>query len=82
MPLHLVIPTPSFLLHIAENLNNAPSYPCTFVSSPYCGKPNEDRENYIKGTNAIIQKVIDFKAFHVDLKGRNLSFDRYYTSNS
>ena len=34
----------------------------------------------IKGTNDLIQNLIDSLASHVDVKGRNLSFDRHYTS--
>ena len=52
----------------------------TFVSFSCCGKPNEDGQCYIKGTDALIQNLIDFLAFLVDLKERNLSFDTYYIS--
>ena len=34
----------------------------------------------IKGTNDLIQNLIDSLASHADVKGRNLSFDRHYTS--
>ena len=59
---------------------NAGSNPYTFVFSPYCGKPNENGQYYIGGTYVLIQNLIDSVASHVDLKGRNLPFDMYFTS--
>ena len=59
---------------------NAATYPYTFVSAPYVGKPQEAGEYYIKGTEPIVQSLINQMEKVGKLVGRNISFDRLYTS--
>jgi hypothetical protein len=60
---------------------NAARYPYTFVAAPYCGKPQEDGgAYYVQGTEGIVMYMIDQLMAVVPLAGRNISFDRLYTS--
>ena len=63
---------------------NAARYPYTFIASPYCGKPIEDGgKYYVQGTEAIVKQMIErLLENKVPLTGRNISFDRLYTSMS
>ena len=60
---------------------NAVKYPYTFISSPFSGKPTEERgQCYIQGTEAIVHYLIETLSTNSSLAGRNISFDRLYTS--
>ena len=60
---------------------NAARYPYTFISSPYNGKPTEEGgQYYIQGTEAIVNYLIETLSTNSNLAGRNISFDRLYTS--
>ena len=60
---------------------NAARYPYTFISSPYNGKPTEEGgQYYIQGTEAIVHYLIETLSTNSSLAGRNISFDRLYTS--
>jgi hypothetical protein len=63
---------------------NAARYPYTYIASPYCGKPQEDGgKYYIQGTEEIVKQMIErLLENKVSLAGRNISFDRLYTSIS
>ena len=56
-------------------------YPYTFISSQYSGKPTEEGGQYhIQGTKAIVHYLIETLSTNSSLTGRNISFDRLYTS--
>ena len=60
---------------------NAARYPYTFVTAPYAGKPQEEGgEYYFPGTENITKYLIDRLDGKQALHGRNISFDRLYTS--
>ena len=60
---------------------NAARYSYTFISSPYSGKPTEEGgQYYIQGTEAIVHYLIETLSTNSSLAGRNISFDRLYTS--
>jgi len=60
---------------------NAARYPYTFIAAPYCGKPVGDSgEHYVSGTFEVVKKMVDRLQTVVSLAGRNISFDRLYTS--
>ena len=60
---------------------NATRYPYAFISSPYSGKPTEEGGQYhILGTEAIVHYLIETLSTNSSLAGRNISFDRLYTS--
>ena len=62
---------------------NATRYPYTFISSPYSGKPIEERgQYYIQGTEATVHYLIETLSTNSSLAGRNISFGRLYTSIS
>ena len=62
---------------------NAARYHYTFIPSPYSGKPTEEGgQYYIQGTEAIAYYVIETLSTNSSLAGRNISFDRLYTSVS
>ena len=62
---------------------NGARYPYTFASAPYCGKPvDEDGEFYMKGTEPIVHNLVQQMERTNKLTGRNISFDRLYTSIS
>ena len=56
-------------------------YPYTCITAPYSGKPVGDAgEFYISGCDEIVKSLISRLEKSTDLKGRNVSFDRLYTS--
>ena len=60
---------------------NASTYSYTFTSFPYCGKPlDEPTCYYVSETEETVKYLVDKLQNHTDLQGRNLSFDRLYTS--
>ena len=60
---------------------NAARYRYTFISSPYSGKPIEEGgQYYIQSTEAIVHYLIETLSTNSSLAGRNISFDRLYTS--
>lgn len=60
---------------------NAAQYPYTFIAAPYCGKPVEiPGVHYVAGTEEIVKKMVGSLETAVSLAGRNISFDRLYTS--
>jgi hypothetical protein len=60
---------------------NAARYPYTFNAAPYCGKPEVDGgQYYVQGTEGIVKYMIEQLETVVSLAGRNISFDRLYTS--
>ena len=60
---------------------NATRYPYTFISSPYSGKPTEEGgQYYFQSTKAIVHYLIETLSTNSSLAGRNVSFDRLYTS--
>jgi hypothetical protein len=62
---------------------NAARYPYNFIAAPYSGKPVEEGgDYYVQGTEEIVKYLIERLENKVQLAGRNLSFDRLYTSIS
>ena len=60
---------------------NGARYPYSFVSAPYCGKPkSEPTEEYKQGTFEVAKHNVKKLSNYTSLKGRNISFDRLYTS--
>ena len=60
---------------------NGARYPYSFVSAPYCGKPkSEPTEEYKQGTFEVTKHNVKKLSNYTSLKGRNISFDRLYTS--
>ena len=60
---------------------NPARYPYTFISSPYSGKPTEERRQYyIQGTEAVVHYLIGTLSTNSSLTGRNISFNRLHTS--
>ena len=60
---------------------NAARYSYTFISSPYSGKPTEEGgQYYIQGTEAIVHYLTETLSTNSSLAGRNISFDRLYSS--
>ena len=60
---------------------NAAHYPYTFIAAPYSGKPVGDPgEHYVCGTGEIVKQMVEHLDTVVSLAGRNISFDRLYTS--
>ena len=60
---------------------NAARYAYTFMSAPYSEKPEEEGgKYYVQGTEAIVQYLVDRLSSKSRLAGRNISFDRLYTS--
>ena len=60
---------------------NAARYCYTFISSPYSGKPTEERgQYYIQGTETIVHYLIKTRSTNSSLAGCKISFDRLYTS--
>ena len=60
---------------------NAARYLYTFISSPYSRKPTEKGgQCYIHDTEAIVHYLIETLSTNSSLAGRNISFDRLYTS--
>ena len=62
---------------------NVSCYPQPFVSAPYCGRPVGERtEEYKPGTFEVTKHMVSKLESYTTLKGRNISFDRLYTSLS
>ena len=60
---------------------NSVTYTYTHCIIPYCGKPTEDATGfYVKGVEETVQYLVQNLQKYVDLQGRNITFDRYYTS--
>lgn len=60
---------------------NAARFPYTFIVTAYSGKPvGEAGEHYIPGCDDIGKSMISRLQSSTDLRGRNISFDRLYTS--
>ena len=55
----------------------------TFAITPYCGKPRDQpTAYYTPGTENVVNYLVIQLQKHVDIQGRNISFDRLYTSIS
>ena len=54
--------------------------PYTYFSLPYAGKPEEPNQFYVPGTDEKTQYLVDNLSAHVNIAGRNISMDRYFTS--
>ena len=60
---------------------NSVTYAYTHCIIPYCGKPKEEpAEYYVKGVEETVKRLVQNLQKYVDLQGRNISFDRLYTS--
>ena len=60
---------------------NAARYPYTFWSVPYCGKPTDEPTNhYVTRIEDLVKYIIEEHGNHTELRGRNLTTDRLYTS--
>ena len=62
---------------------NSATYPYTYQSHVYSGKPEGDpNKYYISGTEKYIQYLVNQLASYHDIRGRNISMDRIYSSLS
>ena len=62
---------------------NSATYPYTYQSYVYCGKPEgEPNEFYISGTENYIQYLVNKLSSYHNIRGRNISMDRLYSSLS
>ena len=62
---------------------NAVRYSYTFSTTPYCGKSRDQpTAYYTQGTENVAKYLVMQLQKHVDIQGRNISFDRLYTSIS
>ena len=54
----------------------------TYYTLPYDGKPDEINgdSHYVTGTDKYTEYFVDGLQEHVDLSGRNVSMDRYFSS--
>lgn len=60
---------------------NAVTYPFTFRACVYSGKPTgEAGPYYVPGILPTVQSLVSKLETHVDLRGRNITMDRLYTS--
>ena len=60
---------------------NGVTYPYTFVTTVYAGKPAVgDGEYYIQGVENIVKHMVEKLDSAVDIFCRNISFDRLYTT--
>lgn len=60
---------------------NAVTYPFTFRSAVYAGKPvGDESEYYIKGVVPLVISLVETLSKHVALNGRNITMDRLYSS--
>ena len=60
---------------------NAALIPYTFITAVYAGKPvGEPGEYYLKGTSAVVKSLVSKLSESVNLRGRNITTDRLYTS--
>ena len=66
---------------------NACRYPYIFRTAPYVGKPRnhcnqEQCKFYVRGTEDTIKRFVTDLEKHTSLSGKNISYDRLYTSIS
>ena len=62
---------------------NSATYPYNYQSHVYFGKPKgEPNEFYISGTENYIQYLVNKLSSYHDIRGRNISMDRLYSSLS
>ena len=66
---------------------NVCRYPYTFRTAPYVGKPKnhsnqEQCKFYVRGTEDTVKRLVTDLEQHTSLSGRNISYDRLYTSIS
>lgn len=56
--------------------------PYTYNTLPYAGKPNviTQQSEYVTGTDNYTKYLMKGLERYINLKGRNLSIDRYFTS--
>jgi hypothetical protein len=60
---------------------NSVSYPYTYCSHVYAGKPvDTPNQFYLSGTDNYTKYLVDYLSERVVLSGRNLTMDRLYTS--
>lgn len=61
---------------------NGATVPYTFNSHVYCGKPEgpEPHPHYVKGVSETVKKMLIELGTLQELRGRNVTFDRYYTT--
>jgi len=60
---------------------NAAEYPYIFIGAPYAGKPvGAPCEYFVSGTEEIVKQLVGRLDASVSLHGRNITFDRLYTS--
>lgn len=60
---------------------NAARYPYSFMMVVYSGKPvGVPSEYYVPGTDEIVKSMVSRLQKATDLRGRNISYDRLYTS--
>ena len=60
---------------------NTVKYPFTLQTSVYCDKPTgEPGPYYVHGVMPVVQSLVTNLSANVDLKGRNITMYRYYTS--
>jgi len=63
---------------------NACRYPYTFISCVYSGKPHQHESPlcnyYVRGTEETVKRMVNSLMRYTNLAGRNLTFDRLYTS--
>ena len=56
-------------------------YPYSFLSAPFCGKPkSEPTEEYKQGIFEVTKHMVEKISNYTSLKGKNIGFDRLYTS--
>jgi len=54
--------------------------PYTYYILPHAGKPVEPNNFYVTGFDNYTKYLVEGLGMHVDLSGRNISMDRYFTS--
>ena len=54
--------------------------PCTYFTLPYAGKPDNPDQYYVTGTDNYTKYLVEGLQNYVDISGRNISMDRYFTS--
>ena len=54
--------------------------PYTYFTLPYAGKPENPNRYYVTGTDSYTKYLVENLRQHVDISGRNISMDRYFTS--
>lgn len=60
---------------------NDARFPYNYFATPYCGKPVEEGGVfYVQGTENLVKYMVDSFSKYQAISGRNISFDRLYTS--